>query len=264
MPIIKLETRDAWPEELRDLVKESEAGGFELNVVPKTKLDEFRDTNINVSKERDAAVDELKKLKDIIPEGTDYDEFRTQLTDLQAMAQRVADGELSENGDIEAEVAKRTERMKRELEDQKTAALGAKTKAEERAQAAEGKFKNLILKQAVIEAAMDPETGANPEAVDYILSDAQKVFSFDEDDQLVPRKGDSVLYGSDGATPMSMKEWVSDLVSTKTILAKPSGGGGGEGDPSKKYFGFTKEAYDKMSATEKLALANKGSTKPRR
>jgi hypothetical protein len=263
MPIIKLETREAWPEELRDLVKESEAGGFELNVVPKTKLDEFRDTNINVSKEREAAVDELKKLKAIIPEGTDYDEFRTQLADLQAMAQRVADGELSENGDIEAEVAKRTERMKRELEDQKAAALGAKTKAEERAQEAEGKFKNLILKQAVIEAAMDPETGANPEAVDYILADAQKVFTFDESDTLIPRKGDSVLYGSDGATPMSMKVWVTDLVSTKPLLAKPSGGGGDKGDPTKKFGGYTQEEYRKLTPMQKMELANKGSTSRR-
>jgi hypothetical protein len=48
MPNITLPTRDAWPEELREHVKE-ESGGFVLNVVPKTKLDEFRNTNIEVA-----------------------------------------------------------------------------------------------------------------------------------------------------------------------------------------------------------------------
>jgi hypothetical protein len=135
-------------------------------------------------------------------------------------------------------------------------AAAAKTAAAEKAAAeATGQYRNLRLEQAVSKAVMNEATGANPAALDYIIADAAKVFKFDDEGNMVPKQGEATLYGADGASPMTMDEWVTEHISNKPLLAKSSGGGG-DPDPSKKYFGLAKEDYDKLSPIKKLELAN--------
>ena len=254
MPNITLPTRDAWPEELREHVKE-ESGGFVLNVVPKAKLDEFRETNINVARERDELKTQVESLSGILPEDMEADAFQEHLAELRAIAQRVKDGELTESADIEAEVAKRTTKMRSDMEAANRAAAAKTAAAEKAAAEATAQYRNLRLEQAVSKAVMNEATGANPAALDYIISDAARVFKFDEEGNMVPKQGEATLYGADGASPMTMEEWVTELVSTKPLLAKSSGGGG-DPDPSKKFFGYSKEDYNKLSPMQKLELAN--------
>ena len=53
MPEIVFESLDKVPEGLREHAKEEE-GKVKVNVVPKNKLDEFRETNIKLAQERDS------------------------------------------------------------------------------------------------------------------------------------------------------------------------------------------------------------------
>lgn len=261
MPVITLPNREDWPQELRDQLSESEAGGFSLNIVPKAKLDEFRETNIEVSKKLETATAELEVFRSAVGDDFDPETFPQTLADLRQTAQRVEDGELSASADIEKTLAERTQKMREDLENANKAALSAKAKAEQERDAYKGQYHGAVLERHVYDAVIDEETGANPQALSYILSDASKIFQFGPDGELIPKKGEATIYGPDGASPMTVKEWVAEHVSSHPLLAKQSGGGGEEADPSKKYLGMSEEAYNKLSPMQKLEAANKGSAK---
>ncbi|TFZ81602.1 hypothetical protein [Candidatus Macondimonas diazotrophica] len=260
MPVITLPNREDWPQELRDQLTEGESGGFSLNVVPKTRLDEFRQTNIDTSRERDDLKSKLDAYIKALGDEFDPETFETEFEQLKQIAQRVADGELTESTDIEKRVEDRVKKMREDLEGQNRAMAQRAKDADARAAEAEKRFQNSVLERAVYDAVLDPETGANPEALSYIVADATRVFRFDEDGEMIPKKGEATIYGSDGATPMSMKEWVTEHVSNNRLLAKPSAGGGNSPDPTKKHLGLSEDEYRKMTPMQKLAAANKNTT----
>lgn len=61
MPDIVYDTLEAIPEGLRENAKKGDDGKFTVKVVLQSKLDEFRDSNIRVSKERDDLLAVIKK-----------------------------------------------------------------------------------------------------------------------------------------------------------------------------------------------------------
>jgi len=128
MPDIIFKTRDEIPEGLRDEVKE-EGGVLKVSVVSTKKLNEFRDTNITVSKERDTLRERLNRVQPII--GDDPDAFATQYAEMQTVLQQVKDGKLKTTPEIEKAVTERVASMKAELDGQITG-LSTKLNAEDR------------------------------------------------------------------------------------------------------------------------------------
>lgn len=200
-----VETLDAVEEPFRSLYAEKD-GKFHLAVeglVPKSRVDEFRDTNIALKRQ----MDELTARFD----GIDPDVAR----DLAAKAAKDRDKKLIDAGKVEELLAERVGAMKVDYE--KT------LKAEQDAKSALTKqLEGLVIDNAIRDAAT--KSGVRATAVDDVLLRGRALYRLQEG-KAVPMDGDKVLFGKSG-DPMPIEEWVSGLTEKAPHLFEPSQGGG--------------------------------------
>lgn len=254
MPIFTFDSLDQIPEPLRQFAK-GEGDKVQINLVPQEKLDEFRDTNINLVKERD----DLKKTVEVLAPivGEDPAAFQSDLTELRATAQRVKDGALTDSRKIEEEVIRRTEDMKKTLEDQIRIAQKEAGLWKTKAGTIEDTYKKTLVSSAIKDAAIDPEVGVNPGALGDILSRAEKVWRAQDDGRVLAYQGELQLYGADGGSPLTPKEWLGKLKEEAPWFFKGTyGGGAGGADAPRGQLGKTAQEMKGMTAADKLALAN--------
>jgi hypothetical protein len=243
------------PEALRGEAKQTEDGkGFEIDLVSAS----FRDKNIEVSKERD----QLKTVVDGYKAtfGDDPNKTAAELTELRTVSQQVKDGKLKATGDIEAEVARRTEAVKTDLSAQIKAASDRATAAETKLGESETRRKAMIVKQQIAAAVMDPANGANPAAIADFEARGLGIFRVKDDDTLVAMQGDTMVYGADGASSMTPKEWLAKVLKDSPYLAKSSSGGGAGGQGNGKgVYGteFDEKTWSSMDPAARLRAGRK-------
>lgn len=257
MPNISFESLDSIPEGLRESAKQVD-GKFVVDVVPGVKLEEFRANNVTLSQQRDAMAGVLTKLKPVI--GEDVEAFLTGYTELQGTAQKVKDGSLKTSDAIAIEVDNRVGTMKTDFERQLQEANVARANAERGMTEANTRYDNSIIERGVTSAVLNDKSGANPSALTDILMRAQNVFKVKEG-KLVAMDGQAIIYGADGATPMTPMEWLGKLRDAAPYLFRNSNGGGANGGgnngPAGSGYngtGMAKEQFDRLPATEKIAL----------
>lgn len=253
MPDITFDSLEKVPEGLREHAKQTD-GKFVVNVVPNAKLQEFRDNNIAISKERDAYKDRVAVLSGLV--GEDPEKFKAEVTELRAVAQKVKDGQLKGTDAVQKEVEARLEAATGTLKAQ-LAEQGSKMSALEQSNTGwKSKYEKQVLHQYITNAVVGKDSIANPEALPDILARAEQVFRV-KDEGIVPMKGDVVMYGSDGTNPMTPREWLTKLVETAPYLGKASAGGGARGSDNaeKRYGGLAKADFDKLPPAERIALA---------
>jgi hypothetical protein len=208
----KFKTREEIPAEQVSLYTERD-GAFFLDVegaVEKAKLDEFRNNNLALAKERD----ELKQRFD----GIDPDEVRAVLADRAKLEQE----KQLKAGEVDKVVEGRIKGIKAELEKQ----VGSLTTERD---ALNARLTTIQIDQGVITVAT--KRGLRPTAIADITSRARTVFklvngapaAFEAD-------GKSVRYGRDGLTPMTLEEWVDTQVSEAPHLFESNAGGGAAGN----------------------------------
>ncbi|UTC29854.1 hypothetical protein BAJUN_02240 [Bajunvirus bajun] len=256
MPILSFDSLDLVPEGLRESAKQAEGSDkFSVNVVAAHKIDEFRDNNIQISKERDQLLKDLEPLKNIV--GEDPEAFGAHLEELRNIAQRVKDGELKEGRGLDEALQKRTEEMRKQYQDQLQKVGSEKAAWEARHKQVEARFKESLVSNAITAAAMANGSGVEPTAVDEIVRSALGVFKSDDAGRLTPYAGEAPIYGADGVSPMTPKEWLLKLKEEKPFFFQQSGGGGAGGDKSvKTVHGKTGDQLKSMTAAERLAVAN--------
>lgn len=256
MPDIIFPTLDALPEELRPFAKDVEGGsGVVINLVANDKLREFRENNIKVSKERDELAVFKANVSTVFPE-FDPVSIQSELDDLRKTSQLVKDGTLQASKDIDNVVADRTKSMKDKYDSEVAQARAAQKAAELKQSHYEAKLKQQAVKQAVVTAALDERAGVHPHAIDDIVNRAFSVFQVEGDgERIIPKVGESVLYGSDGTTAMTVSEWIASLKDKSAHLFKQSTGGGGAGS-EKSFGGFTAQEFEKLTPEQKIAHAN--------
>ncbi len=198
MPIFTFDSLEQIPEGLRNYAK-GEGDKVQINLVPQEKLDEFRDTNIALVKERDTLKETVEVLSPIV--GEDPGAFNSELTELRATAQRVKDGALTDSRKIEEEVIRRTEDMKKSLEEQIRAAQREASNWKTKAGETESTYKRTLVTSAIKDAVIDPELGVLPHAIPDILSRAAGVWRAQDDGRVLAFQGDLQLYGADGGSP---------------------------------------------------------------
>lgn len=195
------------PEAVRGLYK-ADGEEFVLDaegVVPKERLDEFRDNNIALQKQ-------LEKLKDVDP---------VKYRELMNLQREVEEGQLLKAGKIDEVVNSRVTAMKRSLEEERD---GFRARAE----TSEAQLSVLLIDSAVRSEAL--KLGAVPTALDDVVLRARTVYKM-KDGAAVPHndKGE-VVFGRDGKTPMPMTDWVVTLKKTAPhLFANSQGGGAGGG-----------------------------------
>lgn len=253
MPTITFESLEAIPEELRETAKE-EDGKFSINVVPKSKLDEFRQKNIELNQQQEALLPTLERMKAIVGDDMDLDAFENDLQGMREIAQKVKDGELTGSDQIEKAVSERLAKVKEGFEQNQKAERDQRTKAERERDEARAELERTHIRSAITQVVIDPNSGVRADALPDIIERANKLFRW-KDGRPVPMNGESIVYGPDGADPMTPKEWLAQLRDEAPYFFAGNGGGGANGGKDAKH-GMSPADFAKLSPTEKLRLAN--------
>lgn len=186
-------------------------GEFYLQVegmVPKTRLDEFRENNIQLLEENS----ELKKAAKAFGDMT-----ADELAELQAKA--ASAGEVDEEKLrplVDAEVNKRTSKMKDDYESQLASERENNTKLS-------GQLGVLLIDNDIQREAI--KAGIIESAIPDVVLRARQTFKV-VDGKAVPYNGDEIIYGKDGSTPMGAAEWLAERADDAPHWFKPSSGTG--------------------------------------
>lgn len=249
---LTFDSPDAIPQGLRDSAKE-ENGKYVLSVVPSSKLDEFRNNNIKLAQERDGLVQRIQKYGEVI--GEDFDTFRTEYEQMRDLYTKVKDKELIDNSSFEEALKTRTEGLRSDMEGKIKGLSDNLTKEKTRADTYEQKFKRTIVDQAITGAVLSKDSGARTEALPDILSRAYSNWKVDQEGNVraFDDKG-NVIYGSDGASPMTPQEWVNRLRDQAPYFFKDSEGGGASGGGGGSSYGAVRSKSDLKTAADKAAF----------
>jgi hypothetical protein len=174
-------------------------------VVPKDRLDEFRNNNISLQQQ-------LDKFKNVDP---------SKYADLVKLQTELEEGKLIKEGKLDEVLALRTGTMKTTYETQLTT-LNTQL-ASARSQLGVVMIDNVIKSAAI-------KLGVIPEAVDDVVLRAKGVYHLDDAGAPVPKDAQGqVIYGKDGKSPMPVEEWLTALKGTAKHLFLGNSGGGANG-----------------------------------
>lgn len=254
---MKFKTKEEAPEDFREHLEQVD-GGFELAVVAKKVHDGFRQTNIDLLKERDGLKAENTGLRAVV--GEDPEKFKGELVDLRSTAQKVKDGTLKTSDAIETEVVKRVGARESGWTDEKRQLTSQLEQAQSVGKDWESKFRSERLNNEVSALVSAADSGFNPSAVSDIQARARGVFVVQDDGSLLPKKGDGVIYSKkEAGVPMSLKEWGAGLLEEAPHFGKSSAGGGanGGGNGGEKVAGMARTDFEKLSPSERITLHRK-------
>jgi hypothetical protein len=208
----KFKTKDEIPAEHLPHYAERD-GAWVLDVdgaVEKSKLDEFRNTNVSLIKERD----DLKKRY----EGIDPDAVKALADEKRQLEEeKLLNGSphpsplrSAEREKIDKVVENRIKGVKADLEKQIASLSGERDALTDR-------FTSIQIDQGVLTVAT--KRGLRPTAIPDITARARSIFrlvngvptAFEAD-------GKALRYGKDGLTPMTLEEWVDAQVSEAPLI----------------------------------------------
>jgi len=255
MPIINFDSLEQVPAELREYAKADEdTGKFGVNVAPNAKLTEFREKNIDLSKKLEAVTPKLARFNEIA--GEDVDAFVNDVQGLRDIAQRVKDGELKTDDQIEAAVQDRIKVLKDGYEENSKSLRKELTETQQKATTLTERLNRTQIDKEVTAVVYMQDSGVRMEAVPDLLQRAYTIFKV-EDGALVPKRGESVIYGADGASPMSPTEWLVKLRDEAPHYFKGNSGGCAAGGKDEKIGGMSAAQVAALSPLQRLELANK-------
>ena len=223
-----LDSLDGLTDEQKLLYKQHTSGKFILDLegVPigfteTSKLDEFRNNNVQLKQE-------LETLKEAAK--GDEDKLK-RLADLEKALESDEDAKLIADGKIEEVIQRRSDRqtseMRRDFEGKvKNKDTLIETLTVERDEASSG-FNNLRIDTAINEA-INEHGGVRKGALMDIRSRARRTFRM-KDDIVTAMEGDNIVYGPLGGDSLTPLEFVNKLVETAPHLFEDSAGGGGSG-----------------------------------
>ncbi len=178
----------------------------------KSKLDEFRTTNVALMRERD----DLKRRF----EGIDPDEVRR----LGEEKRRLEEAQQIKAGETEKVVEARVKAARGELERQLSTVTSERDTLNSR-------LAVIQIDQGVGAAAA--KRGLRPTALPDITARARTVFRLvDGVARAFEADGQSVRLGKDGTSPMTLEEWIETQVSEAPHLFESNAGGGAAGSGS--------------------------------
>ncbi len=215
MPLkFRYQTKAELPAEHAALYVERD-GAFFLDaegVVDKSKVDEFRTTNVALQKQ----LTELNAKFD----GIDPDSVKTLLAEKTQLEEQ----KLIKDGEVAKLVENRTKKILGEME--KRALTAEQSAASLSAQLLEGQ-----IERHVVEAGT--KLGLRASAIPDIKLRARSVFKISGGAiSAVESDGQTPVFGRDGVTPLSFDEWVARQVVEAPHLFESSAGGGAVGHAS--------------------------------
>jgi ribosomal protein L14 len=208
-----LDSLEGLDEAQRELYSKHTDGKYYLEVegaVAKSKVDEFRENNINLNRQLEELQDKYGNI--------DVDKYN-ELLDKAAQddgKKRIAMDKVDEI------VAERTQKMKEEYENQ----IG---QLKDVVSSQSGQLDSLLIDGAVRQAAT--EAKVRPGAIEDVILRAKQTFKVVDGNAVAHDSKGNVVYGKDGSTPLSTTEWLGGLKKNASHLFETStGGGAGGGD----------------------------------
>jgi len=149
-------------------------------------------------------------------------------------------------GKIDQVIERRTERLRGEYDKALKAEQENRGKAESRAKALEARALGDVIRGAAL------EVGAEKSALDDFILRGSSIWCLDEDGKAVAMQDGDVVYGKDGKTPLSPKEWAESLRESAPHLFPRAQGAGAQGGGSGKAV-KTRSQMSPVEAREFLA-----------
>lgn len=201
--------------------------GLPPGMVEKSRLDEFRNKNTDLLKEKDELAAQIEGNKEKL----------ARLQELEEKEQKIADQELIDAGKVDELVEQKVARRVANLERDHQSQIRAKDEIIENGKTAlsdvNTKYRNLVIEQNVNHAIS--EVGAvRGGALMDVMSRARGTFVVRDDGELVAMDGDQIIYGKAADKPMTMSEWLKGLTESAPHLFEESRGGGGGNKPQNK------------------------------
>ncbi|HEY9173458.1 MAG TPA: hypothetical protein VI136_14320 [Verrucomicrobiae bacterium] len=210
----KYASKDQVPVEHAALYVERE-GAFVLDaegVADKARLDEFRQSNVTLKKE----LEDLRAKFD----GIDPEEVRKLATEKQ----RLEEERQLKAGEVDKVVENRVRSLKSDWDKQLATVTGERDSLTSR-------LTSIQIDQGVLTAAT--KRGLRPTAIPDITARARTVFKLvNGGPRAFEADGQTVRYGRDGVTPMTLEEWVDTQVADAPHLFESNAGGGAAGNPA--------------------------------
>lgn len=263
MTTLTYKTLSDVPEGLRENAKEGENGVFSIKVAPADKIAEFRENNVKVVKERDELVGVLAQYEQVTGVTSDdlnegkLSDFAKVLTTLRETEKQVKDGQLIASTSLEEAAQARVTEVTTSFKGQLADSAKERDAWKDRATAAERKADSMQVENTIRLAASDPDVAMLDKAVAYVLPQALQTFKVDEG-KIVPKSTDgTILYGSDGVTPMTAKEWLLKQREDNDFLFQGSKGGGASGNSEKHAGRLSQTEIDAMSPQQRMNWARK-------
>lgn len=230
MPLpITVDSLDSIDESARSFYVEAD-GKYRLDV---DGLEDTSGLKSALEKERTASKDAKRKLAEAEQfqkqfEGIDIEAVKGLLT----KASQDEETKLIAEGKLDQVFERRTERLRGELDKSIKAEQEARTKAEARAKALESRALGDVIRGAAIEA------GAEKSALDDFILRGSAIWALDENGNPVAQQDGETIYGKDGKTPLTPKEWAESLRESAPHLFPRAQGagtpGGGSNAPGAK------------------------------
>ena len=266
MATLKYASLSEVPEDLRESSKEVE-GEYVVNVTGADKIKEFRDNNIQLSKERDALTGALTQYEAVtgvtVP---DLDtgkltDFASALEALRAVNKRVEDGKLVEDTSLAEAAAARVTEVTAGFKTQLADMAKDRDAHRDKAINAEKHTNAMMVENAIRIVASDPDVAMIDKAVQMILPDALKTFRVEDDGKITPKSKDgTIIYGSDGVTAKSIKEWLLEQREDRDFLFKGSKGGGASGNTDNTPGRLNAAELQKMKPADRIKYARQNNT----
>jgi len=264
MATLTYKTLSEVPETLRESAKETAEGAFTVKVAPADKITEFRDKNIALSQERDELAGNVSKYESVtgvsleqLAEGK-LSDFAKALEGLRDTKKRVEDGALVENTSLEEAAASRVTEVTNNFKSQLSEMAKERDAHKERAKSADERANQMMVENSIRLAASDPDVAMLDKAVGLVLPAAFKTFRIEEGGKLVPKMADgTIVYGSDGVTAMSPKEWLLKQRDENDFLFRGSKGGGASGSDQKTSGRLSAAELSGMTPGQRMNYARK-------
>ena len=251
----ELETLDGLPEALREFYAQDESSGkYRLDVegmVEKAKLDEFRNNNIALRKERDTLTSQMDELK------TSYAATPEEVAEMKKTLDSIKDKKVFDDEGIEALIEKRIAGVRGDFEGKVKAKDKEIVDLRGQADHWSTRYRKTVLERAIRDAA--EKAGVKSSAQIDVVLRSQGMWDLDDKGRPVakdPTDPQHVLYGKDGTNPLSPLEWVESLKTEAPHFFGDSSGSGAPGNGTGGVVKATKVRYksDLKTAAEKSAF----------
>jgi len=199
----------------------------------KDKISEFRNNNIDLQKQLAGSKDQAELAATLQKQLEAFGNMNPEEASAAIkQAQDLKDKQLIDAGEIDAVVAQRVETQVKNLVADHNGKVNALQSALDKATDSSSMYKNRlgdVVIDSTLQKAINSVGNPRQNAMVDLIARGKGIFSLNENGETIPMSGETVVYGKDGKTPLTMNEWAQTQLLEAPFLFEGSAGGGSAG-----------------------------------